>query len=193
MFPDSNYLGVISYANEQIKNPQPIWIWKKHKFCVESVRLYLRKFKMTDVKQMADIMKNENNMKYIANGSTKTLNETKNMIEKYIKDAYTFYPILLSKNNKIIGYIGYFDGVYLEEEYMGMNFMRILIDEKCRGYKYAYEIYNAFLKSVSQTMYAMILPENVASIKLHEKLKFKFYKNINYHSRDYALLRYGVN
>lgn len=28
-FDDSKYLGVISYANINIKNPQPIWIWKK--------------------------------------------------------------------------------------------------------------------------------------------------------------------
>jgi len=28
-FKDSYYMGVISYANEKIANPQPIWIWKK--------------------------------------------------------------------------------------------------------------------------------------------------------------------
>lgn len=28
-YPNSKYLGVISYANTDLDNPQPIWIWKK--------------------------------------------------------------------------------------------------------------------------------------------------------------------
>ena len=30
-FINCEYLGVISYANEKLTNPQPIWIWIKMK------------------------------------------------------------------------------------------------------------------------------------------------------------------
>jgi len=38
MFQDSIYFGVISYA-ENMRSPQPMWIWKKHKIDVETVTL----------------------------------------------------------------------------------------------------------------------------------------------------------
>ena len=136
------------------------------------------------------------------------------MIEKYIKDAYTFYPIsFLSKtftkneknernknernkneknrsNNKIIGYLGYFNGLYLDKQYEGMNFTRILVDSSQRGKGYAKEIYSAFLKHTDKPMYAMILPENEASIKLHLSVGFKLDRKIEFHGKEYNLYKW---
>ena len=199
-FEDSNYLGIISYAKPAIDNPQPIWIWKKHAFKIETKRLYLRKFKISDVEQMAKITGKKENMKYIASGKTMNNKETKNMVEKYIKDAYTFYPISFlekslnkkenKKNDKIIGYLGYFNGVYLDKKYEGMNFTRILIDSSQRGKGYGKEIYSAFLKDIGKPMYAMILPENKASVKLHESVGFKKDKEIEFHGKKYDLYKW---
>lgn len=192
-YDNSNYLGVISYANEDIRNPQPIWIWKKHTFRIETERLYIRKFKFSDIKQMSDIMGKKDNMKYIASGKTKNYNETKNMIERYIYGTYTFYPILLKRNNRIIGYLGYFDGVYLDKKYKSMNFTRILIDNKYRGKGYGKEIYKKFLEYVNKKVYAMILPNNVASVKLHRSVGFEFDKRIEFHGKIYELYVWKSN
>ena len=208
-FEDSNYLGVISYSKPKIDNPQPIWIWKKHNFKIETERLYLRKFRMSDAEQMAKIVSKKDNMEYIASGKTMNNKETKNMIEKYIKDAYTFYPISFleksfTKNgkngnvkngttDKIIGYLGYFNGVYLDKKYVGMNFTRILIDSSQRGKGYGKEIYSRFLKHLNKLMYAMILPKNKASIKLHLSVGFKLDKQIEFHGKKYNLYKYKPN
>ena len=74
-----------------------------------------------------------------------------------------------------------------------MNFTRILIDSSQRGKGYGKEIYSGFLKHLNKLMYAMILPENKASIKLHESVGFKLDKQIDFHGQKYNLYKYNSN
>jgi hypothetical protein len=67
-FSDSHYMGVISYANKKISNPQPMFIWEKNSKCVPS-ELYTPCYKITshvynkiDIPNL-NIKKNTNNKK----------------------------------------------------------------------------------------------------------------------------------
>ena len=219
-FKDALYLGVISYTNEKIKNPQPMFIWRKVKrgtypipdTLFSSEHLYVRNFSIKDVPQMASIMDKKENMKWIANGSTKDFEQVYNMVSKYINDAYTMYPIIMKKTIKswtekksekmsdtLIGYIGYYEGKWLKHPYLrGKYLTRILIDVKYQGKGYGSEIYSTFiqwmftqLKNV-KSVYAMISAENESSISFHLKLGFKLdKKDLFFHNHKYNI--YSIN
>jgi ribosomal-protein-alanine N-acetyltransferase len=183
-----HYLGVISYANADIKNPQPMWIWKKSKkqplelyknkkVVLKTKRLQLRHFQISDVNQMYNIMKNPINMKNIALGQIKSKTEVKKLITKYITDQYTFYPICLK--TKIIGYIGYYSGKYLNIPFnLKYNYyLRIIIDEKYTKKGFGMEIMVSFINYILKKLkyreiYSLIEINNIPSIKLHNKLGF---------------------
>lgn len=215
-FKDSLYLGVISYANKKIKNPQPMFIWRKVKrgtypipeLLFSSKKLYSRIFSIKDVPQIEKIMSKKENMKWIANGSTKDFEQVYNMVSKYINDTYTMYPIIMKKtikswdenksvkiNDTIIGYIGYYEGKYLKHPYLrGKYLTRILIDNKYQGKGYGSEIYSAFIKWIFtqlknvKSIYAMISAENKSSINFHLKLGFKLdKKDLLFHNHKYNI------
>lgn len=212
VFKNAKYMGVISYANEKIKNPQSMFIWEKTKRgqypipkpFVASKRLYLRKFDIKDVAQLAPIMEKKNNMRWIANGSIKNFGQVYDLVSKYINEGYTMYPVIIKKpisswktskiklSDKLIGYVGYYEGKWMKHPYLrDKDLTRILIDSKYQGKGYGSEIYTAFIKWFGKRLYAMISVENDVSIKFHLKLGFKFDRFIYYHKKKYSI--YYVN
>lgn len=189
-YPNSKYEGVISYANKEIKNPQPIWIWKKV-FLLETKRLKLRKFRYNDINQMSRIMGSMENMKNIANGRTLTYFETKKKIRQYIRLKYTMYPIIL--DNNIIGLIGYYEGKYLNYLFEDKNLIRIVIDKNHRRKGYAFEILDGFINYIKSNnitnIYSLILKSNTPSINLHKKLKLNIVDDLEFHNKNYVLFK----
>lgn len=188
-FNNSVYLGVISYADQKISNPQPIWIWEKV-YILETNILKLRTFRYTDFDQMYKIMSSEENMKNVANGKTFNFEQTKKKIKQYIKLKYTMYPIILNENT-IIGYVGYYDGKYLGNSFRNKNFIRLVIDKDYRRKGYAYDIMNGFknymINNNIHNVYSMVLKTNIPSITLHKKLGLNISENIIFHNKSYVI------
>ena len=212
VFKNAYYMGVISYSNQKMKNPQPMFIWKKTKRgqypipepFVASKRLYLRNFDIKDVTQLAPIMEKKNNMRWIANGSIKNFGQVYDLVSKYINEGYTMYPVIIKKpisgwktsniklSDKLIGYVGSYEGKWMKHPYLrDKDLTRILIDSKYQGKGYGSEIYTAFIKWFGKRLYAMISVENDLSIKFHLKLGFKFDRFIYFHKKKYSM--YYVN
>lgn len=214
VFKNAKYMGVISYANEKIKNPQPMFIWKKTKrgqypipdTLFNSKRLYVRDFSIKDVPQMACIMNKKENMKWIANGSTKNFEQVYNIVSKYINEGYTMYPIIMKKpiknwtekksekmTDNIIGYVGYYEGKYLSEKFKDKYFIRTVIDENYRRKGYGIEIKKNLIEYIInkniENVYSLVLKSNIASINLNKKLNLKIVDNIVFHNKKYVLFK----
>ena len=214
VFKNAKYMGVISYANEKIKNPQPMFIWEKTKRgqypipkpFVASKRLYLRKFDIKDVVQLAPIMdkKDDNDIFFSKNKYISNFENVYNQISKFINKDESMYPVIIKKpisswktskiklSDKLIGYVGSYEGKWMKHPYLrDKDLTRILIDSKYQGKGYGSEIYTAFIKWFGKRLYAMISVENDVSIKFHLKLGFKFHRFIYFHKKKYSM--YYVN
>ena len=191
--PNANYLGVISYANEKVSNPQPIWICQKQPFRVENGNVYLRHFTPDDIPRMSEIMGNTANMHTIATGETKTPEQVDAQIRKYIALEYTFYPIVLKTNDTIVGYIGHYSGRYTDRSLADKRITRIVIDEPHRGKGYAQSAYRALQQTTDNILFAMIEPNNTASVRAHEKAGFTHDSDISFKNHNYKLYRSAIS
>lgn len=196
---DSEYLGIITYAElNKIFESQPMFIWKKKiayrgkKKILTTERLHLRYFHEDDIKSMYKIQSNKNNMKNIAAGKTKNMNEVKKQISNYIsehkKETYLqFFPIILNNDDKIIGYIGYYRANFNDEYLRNKIFIRILIDENHQNKGYGKEILKAFTVMYNyKHIYSMVKMNNKASNKLFEKF-YKVKINFNFRGEKYNI------
>ena len=177
--PNANYMGVISYANTRVSNPQPIWICRKSTFALTVPPITLRKFSVDDIPRMSEIMGNPKNMDTIATGETKTPEQTAVIINQFIDLEYTYYSMRLEgggdadsggdggdtdSTSIIIGYIGYHNGKYTHPQFKDKNLTRIVIDVPYRGKGYSTSAYAGLLQIARAPLYAMIEPKNTASM-----------------------------
>lgn len=197
---DVTYIGMMSYG-ENAKKTQPIFVWKKNVNGGDTgkIDVYLRQFKLSDIDRMSALQSDPTNMKYIANGRTKsrdqTLAQLKNYIREFKNETYArFYAIDVKKDNgqrELAGYIGYYKGDKLTSELDGKLMIRILIDHNYQGIGIGTAVVKKFIKIPyisKKTLYAMVEENNIPSNKLFSKW-FTFAHKFNYGGKSYNLYR----
>jgi RimJ/RimL family protein N-acetyltransferase len=186
-FTDSRYTGVLSYSNESIDNPQPIWTWEK--VIVSTDRLYLRKFKVEDIPRMSEIYASPANMANIANGRTFTPRQTDSKIRTYIKEGYTLYPIVLHTGT-IVGLVGYINGKWMNIKWRGRKMLRTIIDKDHRRRGYATEALQSFIsQDVTGEFYSLMGSWNSKMIELAKKIGFSKIETVNVRGKKYDLYK----
>lgn len=145
---------------------------------LETKRLILREFLISDANSMFELNNNSKVLKYTGDKAFISINEAEKFIEKYDayqKNGFGRWAVLLKENNQFIGWCG----LKLNEE----NFVDIgfRFFEKNWGQGYASEAAKATIEYGLNTLNIKEIigrssTENIASIKVLEKLNMKFWK-----------------
>lgn len=141
---------------------------------VETDRLKIRRFYKKDLEPLFAIMKKPEVMYAWENGFSK--GETRKWLNlqynRYRKDGFAYYAVTLKDSGKLIGQAG-----LIKNEINGNNITELgyIFDDGAWGQGYAAEaaracVELAFGQFALSELYAMIRPENAASVKLAVKL-----------------------
>ena len=162
---------------------------------IETERLFIRPFKMEDIGPAYDMNLDAEVTKYTGDGGVVSKKEIERRIVEHVFADYEKYgfgrlAVELKNERKFIGFTGLKYLEDLNEVDLGYRFMK---DYWGKGI--ATESSEACIKLGFETfelnkIIAMVLPENTSSIRVLEKLNFKYEKEIiedNQPAKLYAL------
>lgn len=144
---------------------------------LESERLYLRNFTTGDIETMSRIYSDEEVMRYIGLGGPADLNQTKQMIDAFMKsyeeNGFGLMAIIEKQTEKLIGHCG-FNCLKVSNEIE----IAYLLSKDCWGKGYATEIGKATLQYGFDVLkldkiVALAYPQNKASVNVITKLGLK--------------------
>ena len=155
---------------------------------IETPRLYLREFELSDAASMFDLNIDKEVIKYTGDDHFSSESEALDFIKNY--DHYKIHgfgrwAVILKENNTFIGW----NGLKLNEDNdidIGFRFFR-----KYWGRGYASESAEAVLDYglnvlKIDSIIGRVAPENIASVRILEKLGMKFKKQGNCHGIEDA-------
>ena len=155
---------------------------------IETFRLYLREFDLSDAKNMFDLNNDKEVIKYTGDDHFSSELEALDFIKNY--DHYKIHgfgrwAVILKKSNEFIGW----SGLKLNEENdidIGFRFFK-----KYWGRGFASESAKAVLEYgfnvlKLECIVGRVAPENIASVRILEKLGMKFKKQGNCHGIEDA-------
>ena len=144
---------------------------------IETERLYLREFRISDVERMSEIHLEEETMRYIGKGGIRNTEQTRRGIEYFIKNQkvnrFSLWAVIEKESDNLIGHCGF---EYLQDR--SDIELCYLLSKDYWGKGYATEISLAALKYGFEKLklkriVAMTYPENQPSINVLRKLGFK--------------------
>lgn len=166
-------------------------------YILKTARLSLRKFTTQDASFIFNLLNSEDWIKYIGNRNINTLKEAEDyIISVFLKsydDASIGYYVVENNEDKIpMGICGLVKRTYLDELDYGFAFLPQYMNQG-----YAFEISNEFFQYAKnqlniKRLYAITVSYNLRSIKLLEKLDFKFQHHIH-PEEDEELMIYNLN
>jgi RimJ/RimL family protein N-acetyltransferase len=164
----------------------------------ETDRLVLRRFQVSDAERLFEIYSDPETMRFMGRGPA-TVDDERAALERHKRIYYDVYGyglwgIVLKSENRLLGRCGIIrqeiDGETTEE-------MSYLIDREYWGQGYATEAGQAVVQLARekyrlQKLIALILPENISSIRVAQKCWFelerviaehKIWKNVGVYAR----------
>lgn len=162
----------------------------------ETSRLIISKFSLEDASFFLKLVNTPNWIKYIGDRNLKTVKDAedyllKGTLKSYEDFGFGFYKLYDKESSKYVGTCGLVKREQLEEVDLGFAFL-----PEFEGKGYGYEASSAVLKIAKErfhlkTLMAITLPINVNSIKLLEKLGFKYQKRVKPFEDDEELLLFA--
>ena len=145
---------------------------------IETSRLYLREFELSDARSLFDLNSDKEVIKYTGDDHFYSESEALDFIknyEHYKIHGFGRWAVLLKENNEFIGW----SGLKLNEENdidIGFRFFK-----KYWGRGFAFESAKAVLEYGFSDLkidciVGRVVPENIASVRVLEKLGMKFKK-----------------
>ena len=163
----------------------------------ETERLTLREATTADAPFFLTLMNEAGWLKFISNHEIRTSDQVVEFIETKILPAYTAHGVGLwlveiKKENRPIGICGFVDRDSLDEADIGFAFL-----ERFGGQGYASEAAEGclnFAKSQlpNDNILAIVLPENLRSVKLLKKLGFKLKSDFSHPGSEEKLDLYTI-
>lgn len=145
-------------------------------------RVVIRYFCAEDTLELAPILANPEVMKYSLSGvltSDRTQKFIKKMLARYETEGYGYYAVIHQENQQLIGYCGLLLCSLKGKQKVEIGY-RLKPDYWRKGLatEAALAVINyAFEKLNLNDLIALIQPENIASIKVAEKIDMKFERN----------------
>ncbi len=142
-------------------------------------RLILNRLNLRDAPFMFDLLNTEGWIKFIGERNIKTIEDAQDYTYKVIGDPKIVYWVVKSRHEKIpVGLISFIKRDYLDHHDLGFAFLPTFFS---RGYAFeaAERVIKDLLKDPEhEIILATSRPENIRSIKLLEKLGFRFNREI---------------
>lgn len=155
---------------------------------INTERLFIKQLSEEDTRFILELLNTEGWIKYIGNRNVNSENDAVAYIQKINQNTdITYWTVSLNQTKKSIGLVTLIKRDYLEYNDIGFAF---LPDFSGKGY--AYEAVNAVLRNLEEynsleNILAITLPKNTTSIKLLEKLGFKFDRIIKQNNENLYL------
>ena len=165
---------------------------------LETERLLLRPLTLDDSDFILELLNTEGWIKYIGDRNIKTNEQARNYLEngplkRYQTNGFGLSLVQLKTSNKSIGMCGLIKRDYLDHVDIGFAFL-----PDYTGMGYAYEVAKRTIQYAinelqKENILAITLPENSSSIKLLEKIGFKYDKNFITEDTREELSLYSIN
>jgi len=167
------------------------------KIVFETERLRLREYTLEDFDFIIKLLNSAGWLKYIGDRNIKTREQAIQYLENvplksYQDFGYGLSMVELRESGIPIGMCGILNRSNLEDPDIGFALL-----PEYNGKGYAFEIANATIKHAREVLNLKVLsaitdPDNIASIKLLEKLGFKFVKKFIYTGSNEELTLYKI-
>jgi len=165
---------------------------------LETERLLLRPLTLDDSDFILELLNTEGWIKYIGDRNIKTNEQARNYLENgplksYQTNGFGLSLVQLKTSNKSIGMCGLIKRDYLDHVDIGFAFL-----PDYTGMGYAYEVAKRTIQYAinelqKENILAITIPENSSSIKLLEKIGFKYDKNFITEDTREELSLYSIN
>lgn len=165
-------------------------------YILETERLRLREFTLNDTAFIIELVNSPGWLQYIGDRNVKTEEQAMTYIENgplnsYRLNGYGLWLVEKMEDEKPIGMCGIINREYLDNPDIGFAFL-----PKYHGHGYAFEVVSATMDYAKQhlqisKMEAITIAENERSIRLLEKIGFRFSKTLCIPDSKDALLLYS--
>ena len=162
----------------------------------ETERLIIKKFTTNDASFFKDLVNMPHWLKYIGDRNIKTITDAETYIKNthlksYKSVGFGFYKLILKETNIPIGSCGLVKRDELEDVDIGFAFL-----EEYEKQGFGFEASKAVIKLAKnefgiEKLLAITVPYNIGSIKLIEKLGFKYEKRVKPFEDDEELLLFA--
>jgi RimJ/RimL family protein N-acetyltransferase len=146
---------------------------------IETKRLWLRQFKLSDAGFILELLNSPGWLEFIGDRNVRTEDDARTYlsngpIKSYEMNGFGLLLVLLKDSDIPIGACGLLKRDFLSEPDLGFAFLPDYI-----GSGYGFESAEAIMNFATRDLHlshvvAFTVPQNVASIKLLEKLRFTF-------------------
>ena len=163
---------------------------------IETERLLIREFALTDVKFVFELMNTPQYLHNIGDRNIKTLTDAENflsqkLIKSYSKHGYGLYAVIDKGTNKVIGMSGFVNRDSLPHTDIGFAFL-----PESMGKGFAYEASNVLMKyAKAKLQLSPILgitsKDNISSQKLLNKLGLKYIKPITLDDEEKEIMLFS--
>ena len=164
---------------------------------IESERLFLRPLTLEDGEFILQLLNTDGFIKYIGDRNVRTIEQAKDYLlngplKSYETNGFGLNLVELKTNQTPAGMCGLLKRDYLDHPDIGFAFL-----PEYTGKGYAYEIvkeiiYYGLNVLKMEKILAIVLPENSSSIKLLEKIGFRYEKNFISPDTNEELCLYSI-
>jgi len=165
---------------------------------IESERLFLRPLTLEDDEFILQLLNTDGFIKYIGDRNVKTIEQAKNYLmngplKSYETNGFGLSLVELKTDRTPVGMCGLLKRDYLDHPDVGFAFLPTYT-----GKGYAYEIVKEIIhygldRFQIGKILAIVLPENSSSIKLLEKVGFRYEKNFISPDTNEELCLYSIS
>ncbi|UFH32482.1 GNAT family N-acetyltransferase [Chryseobacterium sp. C-71] len=157
------------------------------KTILETDRLLLREFEITDAQNFYELNLNPNVIKYTGNSAFKDIDEAETFLQNYSdyqKNGFGRWAVINKSTQDFIGWCGLKYDEKLDETDIGFRFFEHLWNKG-----YATESAKAcvdygFAKLNLKTIIGRAMKENTASIKVLEKIGLQYQRDFNFDGQE---------
>jgi RimJ/RimL family protein N-acetyltransferase len=162
------------------------------KLILETDRLLLRELNPNDAEDFYQLNLNPNVIKYTGNSAFKSVEEAKRFLENYqdyTLNGYGRWAVINKISNKFIGWSGLKFGEMENETDIGFRFFE---EEWGRGYatESAFAcLHYGFEKLNLNRIVGRAMKENIASIKVLEKIGLEYEKDVEFDGKEAVIYK----
>ncbi|MCW3167145.1 GNAT family N-acetyltransferase [Chryseobacterium sp. 09-1422] len=157
---------------------------------IETERLYLREFDISDAESFFELNLNPNVIKYTGNSAFKDIDEAKVFLENYSdyqRNGFGRWAVINKSTQEFLGWCGLKYSEELDETDIGFRFFEHFWNQGFVTESAKVCIDYGFNELNIKTIIGRAMKENIASIKVLEKIGLQYERDFDFDGHDGAV------
>ncbi|MCX8525014.1 GNAT family N-acetyltransferase [Chryseobacterium formosus] len=162
------------------------------KTILETKRLLLREFEISDAESLYELNLNPSVIKYTGNSAFKDIDEAKEFLENYSdyqRNGYGRWAVIYKSTNQFLGWCGLKYDEKLDETDIGFRFFEHFWNQGFATESAKACIDYGFEELNLKTIVGRAMKENLASIKVLEKIGLQFNLSFDFDGKEGVIYR----